>query len=161
MDEIVASRATGGSAKRAFLAVALVAAVLGSVSFVAVEPASAASTARSQMLGLTNKSRVSHGVRKLKLNPRLSRVAARHSRAMASKKSLFHSTNIPHVLRSVRWSSWGENVGMTTGDLEGLQGAFMRSLMHRKNILNRRFTHVGIGVAKANGTYWVTLIFYG
>ena len=50
---------------------------------------------------------------------------------------------------------------MTTDTLPTLETAFMNSPVHRENILNRRFTHVGIGVAHVNGAYWVTVTFYG
>ncbi|MDP9297018.1 MAG: CAP domain-containing protein [Actinomycetota bacterium] len=113
------------------------------------------------MLALTNRSRAAHGVPRLKLNSHLSDVAKRHSRSMASQGTLFHTANVPHELRHYHWSTWGENVGMTSGTLGDLQDAFMKSPVHRENILNRKFTHVGIGVARAGGAYWVTVVFYG
>jgi uncharacterized protein YkwD len=145
---------------RSLIAAVLVVSVLGTVGLGA-PPASAAVTARHQMLALTNRSRADHGVRRLKLNPRLSRKATRHSRAMASKGTLYHTTNVPRELRPWHWTTWGENVGMTSGTLSGLQEAFMNSPVHRTNILNGKFRHVGIGVARSGGAYWVTLTFYG
>jgi uncharacterized protein YkwD len=50
---------------------------------------------------------------------------------------------------------------MTSGSLSDLQDAFMNSTVHRQNILNRRFKHVGIGVARDGDAYWVTVVFYG
>ena len=64
-------------------------------------------------------------------------------------------------LRHFHWHTWGENVGETPTTLRALQRAFMRSRLHRSNILNRRFRHVGIGVVGRNGKLWVTLDFYG
>ena len=149
------------SASRPLVAAFLSCALAGSLSLVGAEPALASTTPRQQMLSLTNQSRVDHGARRLKLNTRLSKMAARHSRQMAAKSSLFHTENIPRELRHWKWSVWGENVGMTTDSLPALEQAFMNSPVHRQNILNRRFTHVGIGVAHVNGAYWVTVTFYG
>jgi uncharacterized protein YkwD len=136
-------------------------ALAGSLSVAAAEPALAATSPRQEMLALTNQSRAHHGISRLKLNTRLSRMATRHSRQMASENTLFHTGNVPRELHHWHWSTWGENVGMTTDTLPTLQDAFMNSPVHRENILNRRFTHVGIGVAHVNGAYWVTLTFYG
>ncbi|MFL5767185.1 MAG: CAP domain-containing protein [Actinomycetota bacterium] len=149
------------SASRPLLAAIVACALAGSVSLAGAEPALAATTPRQQMLSLTNQSRSDHGVRRLKLNTRLSKMAARHSRQMAQESSLFHTGNIPGELRHWHWSVWGENVGMTTDTLPTLEDAFMNSPVHRENILNKRFTHVGIGVAHVNGAYWVTVTFYG
>jgi uncharacterized protein YkwD len=138
----------------------LLATVLGPLTLVA-HPAAAAPSARQEMLALTNRSRAAHGVPRLKLNPRLSNMATRHSRSMASHGTLFHTANVPRELRHWHWSCWGENVGMTSGTLDELETAFMNSPVHRQNILNRRFEHVGIGVARVQDAYWVTVVFYG
>jgi uncharacterized protein YkwD len=37
----------------------------------------------------------------------------------------------------------------------------MHSAGHRGNILKRAFRRVGIGVVRARGSTWVTVIFYG
>jgi len=149
------------SASSPLLAAFLAYALAGSVSLVGAEPALATTTPRQQMLALTNQSRADHHVPRLKLNTRLSKMATRHSRQMAQQNTLFHTANIPGELRHWHWSVWGENVGMTTDTLPTLETAFMNSPVHRENILNRRFTHVGIGVAHINGAYWVTVTFYG
>ncbi len=149
------------SASRPFLAAFVACALAGSISLVGAGPALATTTPRQQMLALTNQSRADHGVPKLKLNTRLSKMATRHSRQMAQQKTLFHTGNVPRELRHWHWSVWGENVGMTTDTLPTLEEAFMNSPVHRENILNRRFTHVGIGIARVNGASWVTVTFYG
>ncbi len=143
------------------LAVPLLALALATTSFPASPTASAATRPALQVRWLTNHSRLEHGLERLHLNPRLSRIAARHTRSMAARGVLFHSGNVPHLLRAWRWSRWGENVGMTNSPLSALQWAFMNSPEHRRNILGRRFARVGIGVAQADGVSWVTVIFYG
>jgi uncharacterized protein YkwD len=155
------TRARLRSPARPLVTAVLACALVGSVAFAGVQPALATTTPRQQMLSLTNQSRADHGVRPLKLDKRLSKLATRHSRQMASQNTLFHTANVPRELRHVRWTVWGENVGMTTETLSALEQAFMNSPVHRANILDGRFTHVGIGVAHVNSAYWVTVTFYG
>jgi uncharacterized protein YkwD len=109
----------------------------------------------------TNQSRRGHQVRRLSLNSTLSSLARRHSRAMAAQHRMFHSPNPSRYLRGINWSTWGENVGYTTGDAADVQRAFMRSLIHRHNILDSRFNHVAVGTVRAGNTLWVTVFFYG
>jgi uncharacterized protein YkwD len=118
--------------------------------------------ARWPMKRETNESRVLHDVRRVDLRTVMSELARRHSVRMARRGELFHTPNPPgYYLDGVSWSAWGENVGYTTGTVEGLQRLFMRSAPHRANILNRRFRHVAIGTARRNGVLWVTVFFYG
>lgn len=124
-------------------------------------PAPAATPLSRQMLTLTNDSRDGRHRDALEIDERLSRIALRHSRAMARKGELFHSANLPKALGAAKWTTWGENVGYTTGSLEELQRAFMKSRDHRRNILKRSFEKVGVGVVRRDGEIWATLIFYG
>jgi uncharacterized protein YkwD len=81
---------------------------------------------------------------------------------MAQEHSLFHTTNPSSVyLKGVNWHYWGENVGVTGGTVADLESAFMASLPHRQNILNKTFRHVAIGAVRVDGVLWVTVFFYG
>ena len=92
----------------------------------------------------------------------LSRIARHHSLKMAEQQSLFHTTNPSSVyLKGISWHYWGENVGVTGGTVGDLESAFMASLPHRHNILNRTFRHVAIGAVRVDGVLWVTVFFYG
>jgi uncharacterized protein YkwD len=113
------------------------------------------------VLKATNASRIANRVHGVTLNSRLSSLARQHSRAMAAQHRMFHSPNPGRYLQGINWSTWGENVGYTTGDTTDIQRAFMRSLVHRHNILNGRFQHVAVGAIRYNGTLWVTVFFYG
>ena len=76
----------------------------------------------------------------------MSKLARRHSVAMANKGYIFHTSNpSSFYLKGVRWSTWGENVGVTGGTIGGIEQAFMKSPHHRANILNRRFHRVALG----------------
>jgi uncharacterized protein YkwD len=110
----------------------------------------------------TNESRLSHGVRRLDLNEQMSDLARRHSLRMARKGDLFHTSDpAGYYLKGVKWRTWGENVGMTGGSVEGLQRAFMQSYYHRLNVLNGQFRRVAIGTVRRDGVLWVTVFFYG
>ncbi|HSJ51814.1 MAG TPA: CAP domain-containing protein [Actinomycetota bacterium] len=115
---------------------------------------------RAEMLELTNASREKNDLRPLKIDTDLSRYARRHSRAMANQDRLFHTSDLALKLRGKRWSVAGENVGYGSS-LAQIQRAFMRSKPHRANILKGAYEHAAIGVVRSNGTFWVTVIFYG
>ncbi len=58
-----------------------------------------------------------------------------------------------------QWKRLGENVGYSSSSISKVHDQFMASAGHRANILDGRFTHVGIGVAKANGRVFVVQMF--
>ena len=60
------------------------------------------------------------------------------------------------------WCAAAENVGRSGdgGTLGGVHTAFMNSSGHRANILNARWTDLGVGVARdARGEYFVVHVF--
>jgi uncharacterized protein YkwD len=117
---------------------------------------------RLQMLALTNQDRRAHDRDNLGFAARLSRYAKEHSRRMANRGYLFHSSDdqLQDALGHYAWSIGGENVGVG-GSLESLEDAFMASEDHRANILRPTYDHAAVGVARADGRIWVTVIFYG
>ncbi len=58
-----------------------------------------------------------------------------------------------------QWKRLGENVGYSSSSISKVHDQFMASSGHRANILDGRFTHVGTGVAKANGRVFVVQMF--
>jgi uncharacterized protein YkwD len=144
--------------------IALFAALTTALALVGPSTASAATrTTRARMYGATNTSRLNHSVRKVGIHWTLSRLARRHSIAMANRGYLFHTARpASYYLREINWRTWGENVGVTGGTVAGLQKAFMNSTMHRANILNRGFRRVAVGTYRdGGGLLWVTVFFYG
>jgi uncharacterized protein YkwD len=115
---------------------------------------------RAHMLSLTNDDRAQYDKAALRLNAMLSRYAKHHSRQMATKGYLFHTADLNSKLKGLDWSIGGENVGVGS-TLDGLEVSFMRSTPHRRNILRAAFDHAAVGVIHSNGSYWVTVIFYG
>jgi len=111
--------------------------------------------ASRETLCLLNRERAKHGLRPLRLNKRLSRASARHSRQMVRKRYFQHGNFVARILNAryvTRRQAWslGENIAWGTGSLstpaQTVQ-AWMHSPGHRANILNRRFRDIGIGIA--------------
>jgi uncharacterized protein YkwD len=117
---------------------------------------------RGDFLDLTNEDRAEHDREALRLARVLSRYATHHSRAMADRGFLFHSSedDLRAALEGTEWTVAGENVGV--GDsLDDLEDAFMASAVHRHNILARTYDHAAVGVVIEDGRVWVTVVFYG
>ncbi len=111
-----------------------------------------------QMYRETNGARVNHSVGRLDRAYRLTDEATKHARAMARRGELFHSSGPSRY--GVRCLAWGENVGWTSGDVDDLQRAFMRSPSHRSHVLDRSFKRVAVGSATDDrGRLYVTLFF--
>lgn len=139
-------------------AVALVAAI--AVAGAAPQPAEAARSHERQLYNSINKERVRRHRVKLRLSGGLSKVARQHSKNMARKDVLRHRSDLTDGIRG-EWRVIGENVGYG-GSIRSLHRAFMRSKPHRRNVLYRKYRHVGVGVVRdGDGTLWVTVIFKG
>ncbi len=115
---------------------------------------------RDKMLRLLNQTRRAHGLPVFRLNANLSTYAWKHSKQMASRNYIFHTSDLYGVVRSYHPTRWGENVG-EAGWLKLVRKLWMRSAPHRANLLNAGYRRIGIGVVRARGVVWVTAIFYG
>ena len=136
---------------------ALLAIVLLAIAAAGCMPADA-----KTFLDRTNSLRSSHGVRALKENDTLTKKAEAWAQHMASTGRLEHST-LSSGLSSLNWKSLGENVGYsspTSNTLLTIHNLFVNSAPHRANLLNSKFTHMGVGVAKdSRGRIWVAEVF--
>ena len=115
-----------------------------------------------RMLSLINARRAGAGAAPLTLRACPDGFANRWSPVMAGNGSLSHQ-NLDPILSSCNARTTGENVGMNSSqDADSMFAAFMASPPHAANIVDRRFTAVGIGAYRdANGTWWVTQDFVG
>ena len=117
---------------------------------------------RAAMLCLLNAERTSRGLRQLRASGQLRKAATAYSRKMVRKRFFDHvcpegSTmqsrirkGTSYISRGVRDWALGENLGWGSGSRSTPQAMvrmWMASAGHRDNILNKRFRHVGIGVA--------------
>jgi len=107
-----------------------------------------------------NNARNNAGKRGLKLDPQLSQVATKQAKAMAWKNVLFHTPSAKLRRRVTNWTTLGENVGFGS-TVTQLHRLFMNSPVHKANIVNGGFRFVGVGVVKAHGYKWVTVVFEG
>jgi len=105
-----------------------------------------------------NAARSSRGIRKLKIDKQLSRVARKHTWAMARRRNLYHTPSNKLSRRVKHWRMLGENVGVG-GDVRSLHVAFMNSPAHKANLLLGSFRYIGVGTKRKNGKLWVTVIF--
>jgi hypothetical protein len=123
-----------------------------------VPPAAAATdaAAETEFACLANTARADAGRTGLRIAADLVRVARAHSVRMADANRLHHNPNLTTDVTG--WTALAENVGRG-GSVASLHSAFMNSSGHRQNLLDARFTEVGIGVERRGTTVWVTQVF--
>lgn len=113
-------------------------------------------------LDRTNSVRKSVGVRTLAENDTLTNKAEAWAQHMASTGTLAHST-LSAGLSSLNWTALGENVGYsypTSNTLLTIHNKFVASGTHYANLVDSRWTHMGVGVARDSaGRTWVAEVF--
>ena len=140
----------------AILAGMAVAAISAVGALAAVPPDSRNEPSEQDFTARANEARAAAGRGALAVAPDLVEVARRHSQRMASEHRLYHNPNAANEVTG--WQTLAENVG-TGGDVAAVHDAFMRSQVHRDDILDPRVTQVGVGVVWDGATLWVTEIF--
>jgi len=136
--------------------IALVFVVSGLQRFIIASPQVAA-VVSAVLVELANGDRASGGFGILKINPRLVAAAQAKANDMAAKGYFAHTS--PEGVDPWHWfkeagytfDHAGENLAVDFSDSGDVERAWMESPTHRENILNPRFTEVGI--ATAQGTY--------
>src|SRR3954453_18240339 len=99
-----------------------------------------------------NQERTNRGLPPLAVADDLVAIARNHSQEMASQNNLHHNARLAEDVHG--WIAVGENVG-TGPSVQDVHVAFMNSPHHRDNIVNSRFTQVGLGVVWAGRQLWV------
>lgn len=112
---------------------------------------------------LINKERSTRGLRRMRLNGRLSDAAAHHAGDMVRRDYFSHvspsgSTFLQRIRRTGYFGgarSWaaGENLAWGSGRLgtpRSIVRSWMKSPAHRANVLNGRFREVGIAVVRGS-----------
>ncbi len=122
---------------------------------------------RQGVLDLANKERKKRGLGVLKMNPLLERAAQEHADAMTKKNFFSHvgpNGSQPEArIRAVGYFTppcqkcavqyaYGENIAKGQKTPKDVMTAWMKSPVHKANILKRDFKELGIGYA---GGYWV------
>lgn len=112
-----------------------------------------------EFFDLVNRERRNRGMRVLSYSSVLTDVARRHSARMASEGRLYHNTSELRSEEFARRNNYPTMVGENVGEgpsVQWLHDAFMNSPSHRSNIIESRYTAMGIGVTVKDGTIWVT-----
>jgi uncharacterized protein YkwD len=130
------------------------------------EPKLELSKDEKTILELTNKERAKEKLPPLEPNLQLFQAARGHSANMAAKSEMNHILDKKDPSDRVdatgyKWMGVGENIAATDTDtLEGVMKSWMKSELHRANILSKDFRHIGIGLAKdAKGDTYFTQVF--
>jgi len=144
----------------------LPAATIGAYS----QPPDAIKAAELTVLTEMNRVRARHGLAPLRMAGGVRVVARERSRSMRNQRYFAHvspsGVNAARLLNrhGVRYAFWGENIGWTK--YMGLQdGAkwmvdwWKNSPPHRRNMLNRSFNYVGIGMARIGAKTLYTIVF--
>ena len=118
-----------------------------------------------QVIDLTNQQRRANGLKDLKANWELSRIARIKSQEMCDRKYFSHTSptyGSPFdMIKSfgISYKTAGENIAMGQRTPKDVVNAWMNSAGHRANILNASFKEIGVGYV-SSGNYW-TQMFIG
>ncbi len=123
--------------------------------------ATTAATAAQQVLGLVNAERARAGCRPVRLDPRLTAAATRHSQDMAARDRVSHlsrdgSTFADRIRRAGHPAPRSENVAAGGTTAEATVRQWMDSPSHRANILDCTARDMGVGVGAARGSTYGT-----
>lgn len=112
-----------------------------------------------------NSARVEKGLKPLKLNEELNRIAIIKAKDMAKEEKLTHNSQKFGMTfnlikeKGIRYSAAAENIARWHDTPEFVAERWLQSKGHRGNILNSEYDETGIGLAQdKNGkNYWVQL----
>lgn len=114
-----------------------------------------------QVLAVTNAERAAAGCGALDMDDRLRSAARGHSQDMAARDYFSHTTpegaSPSDRARAAGWPGGaGENIAMGYRSPEAVMDGWMNSDGHRANLLNCRYTDIGVGVASDDRgrLYW-------
>lgn len=119
-----------------------------------------------EIVRLVNQQRGWNGLGPLAQDWQASRVARYKSEDMIAKNYFAHISptyGSPFLMMEnfgLRFSAAAENIAYGQTSAKAVMDVWMNSAGHKANILNKSFTHIGVGVAKkANGTLYFTQMF--
>lgn len=121
-----------------------------------------------QVFRLVNEERTSRGIAALTLNSRLTDLAVLKSRDMRDNNYFSHTSptyGTPSQMLDrfgVEWRAYAENIAEGQATPEEVMRSWMNSTGHRANILDPRFTDIGVGYVGGTSTsryqhYWTQL----
>lgn len=131
------------------------------VAVTTAAPAQAATGDSATVFSLTNAQRAKAGVKPLISDAALDKAAKAWAQQLASSCTFEHSSSSWRAARvsGAGWAATGENIAAGYSTPGMVVNAWMASPGHKANILNSRYTGVGIGFAKGScySSYWVQI----
>ena len=121
-------------------------------------PPRAAVSLEQQAHGTTNVKRDYYDRAPLRRRACLIRMARAQAERMARRQEIFHQ-NLATVQRRCGMGRVGENVASGYASGRDVVNAWMRSPVHRANILNRHYRLQGLGAVSRDGTWYVAQVF--
>ena len=130
--------------------------------------AASAGGERGSLAGMVNSYRGQNGRAALSRNGTLDQVAQNWAQWMASNQTLQHNPNYASQIGG-GWARSGENIVRNTGARSWSSGDitswmfnwWRNSGVHRANMLNGAYTHIGVGYAMGSGGPYAVLLFGG
>lgn len=120
---------------------------------VTVAAPASANDAVGHILSQTNQYRANAGAGKLAVKSEVSAVAQKHSATMLAKRNMYHNPKYASQMPQKGLQGWAENVGYACGyggqleNAKAIMKGWWNSAGHKKNLINKSYTHIGIGVA--------------
>lgn len=119
----------------------------------------------NEVIRLVNIERSKRGLKPLKANWQLSRVARYKSMDMRDKNYFSHTSptyGSPFKMMKdfrIYFTTAGENIAYGQRTAQEVMNSWMNSEGHRNNILSSNFTEIGVGIAysKDKGIYWTQM----
>ena len=115
-----------------------------------------------QVVSLVNKERAKEGLAPLTIDWELARVAKYKSQDMHDKNYFSHTSptyGSPFDMMKkfgISYKSAGENIAKGQTTAEQVMQGWMNSPGHRANIMDAKYTHIGVGYVK-EGNYWTQM----
>jgi uncharacterized protein YkwD len=105
-----------------------------------------------ELIDAHNKQREAHRLDPFQKDDDLMDIAQKWAENMANGNGLVHQ----RLQFGPDWNAEGENIAEGQNSVDDVINTWMHSLGHRRNILNRSFSYIGVGYAESpNGTpYW-------
>jgi hypothetical protein len=109
-----------------------------------------------ELVRIVNAERRSRGLTPLRVTIQQQRKAREHSTVMAADRELRHAPNLAgEVFPGDAWAGMAENI-VRRRTVEAAHHAFMHSPAHRDNVLDDRWTHLGVGIGVDGNDLWIT-----
>lgn len=134
--------------------------VMSTAVTLAAPPGEPISQIEQQLVNAVNAERKKVGAQPLIVNYSLMEAAWKHTVHQANIRSICHEGCGDGTVRSrieatgYKWADFGENVAMGQPSVSAVMTAWMNSSGHKRNILNKDFTDIGVGHVTSNTHYW-------